>query len=236
MTGHRTNKHILLLLRADPHFTLLGVISQTPYFCFLLGSAPFHWTSTSPQYLYQRISGKETKGDRTQTRPFSSIWQLWGKGSWEKDVKTITKIWGLSVDLNYSCSSYSEGQGWLTAGCRWSLKWETAKLVDPQGNPSLWPLNWVPCIGLFYLMLWESTVNYKSLLSLLLSELSHEILGRACLSLEAVCSRLIESAEFWHIRKITSNSQNSNLLNRWPASSNRCCLGACHGMECEGFY
>lgn len=110
----------------------------------------------------------------------------------------MTELWGWSVELNDSCSYLERSdviKSWLL------MKFEmgqTVKLVDPQRNPFLWPLNWVTFMRLFNLMLWVSFINYKLLLFLLLSRLFHKRVGRACLSLGAAFCRLTKSTEFWY--------------------------------------
>lgn len=146
-------------------------------------------------------------------------------------VKTMTKIWGWLVDLNDSFFSYLERSGMINS--RLLVECEVGQavnLVDPQENLSLWPLNGVTCMGLFYVMLGVSITKYKPLLFLLLSGLSHKSLGSACLPLGAVFSRLIECTEFWYTYTTLLLTQNSNLLGQWPAYSNRCWLGAWHRM------
>lgn len=147
-------------------------------------------------------------------------------------VKTMTKIGGWLADLNDFCFSYLERSGMINSRLLVECEvGQTVNLVDPQENLSLWPLNWVTCKGLFYVRLWVSVTNYKPLLFLLLSGLSHKSLGSACSSLGAVFSRLFECRVLMHIHKITSNSQKSNLLSLLqPAYSNRCWLGAWHRM------
>lgn len=58
------------------------------------------------------------------------MWQLREKGPGKAAVRAITKIWELSVVLNYSCSSYLEGLGMLNS-------WWTSKR-DSLSN--WWPL------------------------------------------------------------------------------------------------
>lgn len=151
-------------------------------------------------------------------------------------VETMTKIGGWLVDLNDSCFSYLERAGVISSRLLMECEvGQTVSWVDPQENLSLWPLNWVTCKGLSYVMLWVSVTNYKPLLFLLLSGLSHKSLDGACSSLGAVFSRLFEHRVLMHIHKITSDSQNSNLLSQRPAYGNRC-WGWEHGMECESFH
>lgn len=139
-SGKRTNKHISLLLLA-----IQRLISRTPYSSFLPDATPFHWAFASPQYLYQNSSGKETELKCINLAPYGSSR---GKGSWEKEVKTIIKIWRLFVDLNYPCSSYFGRPGMINSWLPVNFDvGQTVKLVDPQGNPSLWPLTWVTCMG-----------------------------------------------------------------------------------------
>lgn len=143
----------------------------------------------------------------------------------KKDVKIITRIRGSSVDLNYSCSSYLwRSKILLTAGCWGSLKWDKlVKLLCPQGNPPCFDPGLSHQHGAFLLDVPRETYIISQVFPSSFRVFSWN--AREGLSLGAVCSRLIESTVLIHIHNSTSNSQNSNLLNRWPAYSNRCWLG-----------
>lgn len=158
----------------------------------------------------------------------------------------ITK-WGCQChhpDSGFICGSELflfflpwKGQGWLTAGCRWSSKWDSLSqwqalkeilpLIPPElGHPH----------GTLLLMLRVCIISCKPLLFLLLSGLSPKTLQRACLSLGAVFSRLIEHTEVWDTYpKILTHRRTTCEGDGQPIATGAG-QGAWRGEECEGFY
>ena len=62
-------------------------------------------------------------------------------------MKTIIKIWGLFVDLNYACSSYLERSGMINS---WRLvKFHAGRMSDWWTLKEIFPLppTWVTCMG-----------------------------------------------------------------------------------------
>lgn len=89
----------------------------------------------------KRISAKGLKGDWTPTSQCGSLQQVWGKGSRDKDVAIISKIWELLMDLNSSASYLSSSRLSTSGGWR-SLKgnsrpsWRTVRHILPRAPKS----------------------------------------------------------------------------------------------------